>query len=159
MKNIDHFCFVALIVNDLVALKFVQDKRVHESLDLSSGPMHKERHLLEKGDPSFNLLELKLFQYLLVVFAANYSKTAVSNCLDGGSSRLIVLECELAEALSLLESNNFNEPFKFFILQKKYIVSQLLRSKAQNRLQKIIQSFLPLFGAHIKLLLLLLFLF
>lgn len=78
------------MVHNLVSFKLTQSKRIHESLDLSFGPMQKKRHLLEKLNLSFNFLGLEFLQDPLVVFAADDREAAVSDRLDGGCSRLIV---------------------------------------------------------------------
>ena len=78
--------------------------------------MYKEWHLFEEFDLVFNFLGFEFFQDPLVVFATDYGEAAVSSCLDGGCSRLVVQESQFAKALSLLESDNFHKPFKFFVL-------------------------------------------
>ena len=78
--------------------------------------MQEEWHLLEELDLSFNFLGFEFFQDPLVVFAADDGEAAVSGCLDGGCSRLVVQESQFTEALSLLEGDNFHKPFEFFVL-------------------------------------------
>ena len=78
--------------------------------------MQEEWHLLEEFDLGFNFLGFEFFQDPLEVFATNDGKAAVSSCLDGGCSRLVVQESQFTKALSLLEGDNFQKPFKFFVL-------------------------------------------
>ena len=108
--NIDHVCLLILLIDCLVAQIVSLSEAVDQARELVAGPMLQERDLAKKVHLFRKRTLFYSLQTLFIIFTANHCEVALLKRHDCSSSRSVLDQGFLPEALATWETNHLCEP-------------------------------------------------